>query len=501
MLDISVAFTHEFTLFSTQDILAAYTVAFKVLPSVLWLGSSLSNRHETLIRNDISNLASGAVAFALQTSHTSLAVEYFEQGLSTTHKQKLQLTDDYTHLKTHLPTLSQKFHQVSLQLQSSSRRSDHTINYHALANERLELLAKIHQHPGFENFLLPPKYSYLSQAAMHGPVIMLNVGPDKTDALIILSRSTLPVHLCLSSVSEPAVVDCKIRIKNSLDQFFIHSRETRYGRPHKLDNISPDKNLQSVITWLWKSVVKPIFEVLEKNGIYGGRLWWCPSGPFTYFPLHAAAPIDSPFIHSYIPTLDSLIQANLKDMPIDDTLTAVGIVGTSANIKAWAMLPSVEGELLTITTLFGKKAQQLMDAQATVQSVLEKIQSSSWIHLACHGHQDFENPLKSGLILYDGQLELQSILDINLPNAKFVYLSACETAMGDSKLVNEAMHLAGGFLAAGFQGAIGTLWSMPDAYGPRVSEVAAEGLHLAIQKLRKEDAPPHQWMPFVHFGI
>jgi hypothetical protein len=118
------------------------------------------------------------------------------------------------------------------------------------------------------------------------------------------------------------------------------------------------------------------------------------------------------------------------------------------------------------------------------------------------------------LQLHDGKLELDHILDIDFPKAKFVYLSACETAMGDEKLANEAMHLAGGFIAAGFQGAI---WSMSDADGPKVAETvyqtilgqdnipevirAAKGLHLAIQKLRKESAPLHQWMPFIHMGI
>jgi CHAT domain-containing protein len=183
----------------------------------------------------------------------------------------------------------------------------------------------------------------------------------------------------------------------------------------------------------------------------------------------------------------------------------------------WASLPAVAQELDTVTKLFGTHAHQLRDSDATIDNVLVKIQSSSWLHLACHGHQDPADPLNSGLILYDGELSLAQILDIDLPNAKFVYLSACETAMGDAKLTNEALHLAGGFIAAGYMGAIGTLWSMYDAHGPKVAEIvyntilgkdnipdvkmAANGLHLAIQKLRREGTPLHQWMPFVHFGI
>jgi CHAT domain-containing protein len=249
-------------------------------------------------------------------------------------------------------------------------------------------------------------------------------------------------------------------------------------------------------------------------------LWWCPTGPFTYLPIHAAAPLESQFIQSYTSTLDALIHAKSKLTYPDanDTLTGVGLVKVSNSLGSHlVMLPSVAKELSIITTLFGDQAHQLRDSQATIVNVVKDMQSSAWLHLSCHGSQNGDHPLKSGLHLYDGKLELGQILDINLPRAKFVFLSACETAMGDKALANEAMHLAGGFIAAGFQGAIGTLWSMVDADGPRVTDtvyqtilgdnkvpdvqMAAKGLHLAIQKLRKDKVPFHRWVPFIHMGI
>jgi hypothetical protein len=60
----------------------------------------------------------------------------------------------------------------------------------------------------------------------------------------------------------------------------------------------------------------------------GGRLWWCPSGLLTYFPLYAAAPLESNLIQSYTPTLNTLIQANAKQTLIssqDEMMTAVGV--------------------------------------------------------------------------------------------------------------------------------------------------------------------------------
>jgi CHAT domain-containing protein len=229
--------------------------------------------------------------------------------------------------------------------------------------------------------------------------------------------------------------------------------------------------------------------------------------------------VESNFVQSYTSTLENLINSKQREKlhSQDNILTAVGVSQNDTSMTTWADLPMVERELTTVTTIFGSQTHQFLNSEATIYNVMTDIQSSSWLHLACHGYQDQADPLKSGLNLYDGKLELSQILDMDLPRAKFVYLSACETAMGDSKLSNEAMHLAGGFIAAGFQGAIGTLWSMTDDNGPRIAEVvyktilgednipsvrmAAKGLHLAIQELRREGVPLYQWMPFIHVGI
>lgn len=247
-----------------------------------------------------------------------------------------------------------------------------------------------------------------------------------------------------------------------------------------------------------------------------GRIWWCTSGSLNYLPIHAAAPVDSPYVQSYTSTLDALIRSGgIYESPSLETFTSVGAVQVLDSTVP--RLPSVLQELDAVSQIFSKlPISQLLDSTATVHSVLEEIQKASWLHLACHGCQDPTDPLKSHLILYDGKLELGQILNTDLSSAKFVFLSACETAMGDAKLVNESMHLTGGFIAAGFRGAIGTLWSMADSDGPKVAEkvyntiwtngnpevtMAAEGLHLAIQELRRSGAPLHRWVPFVHFGI
>jgi hypothetical protein len=133
--------------------------------------------------------------------------------------------------------------------------------------------------------------------------------------------------------------------------------------------------------------------------------------------------------------------------------------------------------------------------------------------------------MKSGFALADGRLELSTIIESDLKHAEFAFLSACETSTGDITLSDESVHLAAAMLVTGYQGVVGTMWSIDDREAPEVAEdfyrelLARSGeaggkkkldgeravfaLHHAIQKLRKRvgDSNFHLWAPYVHFGL
>jgi CHAT domain-containing protein len=127
-------------------------------------------------------------------------------------------------------------------------------------------------------------------------------------------------------------------------------------------------------------------------------------------------------------------------------------------------------------------------------------------------------PTKSALILEDGHLTLEEIIKLDLPKAEFAFLSACQTTTGDEKLSEEAVHIAGGMLLAGYRGVVATMWSIQDELAPEVADEfyahimqdvqrpdsrrSAEALHYSVQKLRKKrDVPLIDWIPFVHLGV
>jgi CHAT domain-containing protein len=58
----------------------------------------------------------------------------------------------------------------------------------------------------------------------------------------------------------------------------------------------------------------------------------------------------------------------------------------------------------------------------------------------------------------DRLLTVQDLMQLKLPHAFFAFLSACETAKGDRKHPDQAIHLAACMLALGFRSVIGTMW-------------------------------------------
>lgn len=183
-------------------------------------------------------------------------------------------------------------------------------------------------------------------------------------------------------------------------------------------------------------------------------------------------------------------------------------------------LPSVAREVHNLSKVVGRNPgialHRIENDEASVDAVLSALKSSQFVHLACHGTQDIRDPLSSHLVLADGNLELRRIFAEDLKSAEFAFLSACQTATGDSFLPNESVHLAGGFVAAGFKGVVGTLWRITDEDAPGVVKevyeamevegglditLAAEGLNRAVRKLRESGVPAHRWVPFIHVGI
>jgi CHAT domain-containing protein len=98
---------------------------------------------------------------------------------------------------------------------------------------------------------------------------------------------------------------------------------------------------------------------------------------------------------------------------------------------------------------------------STTDGVLEHIQTASILHLACHGTQNLSDALQSGFHLEDDMLTISKLTELELPRAFLAVLDACETAKGDTVQPDQAIHLAGAMLFAGFKSVVATMWYDP----------------------------------------
>ncbi|KAJ7252958.1 CHAT domain-containing protein [Mycena rebaudengoi] len=491
-----------------SDIPKAYSAAFHLLPEILWIGSPISARQDINMRINVSQATSEAISACIDSLNIPLAIELLEQGLGTTFQQLLQL-------KTNLDFLP-KEDADKLKLLSVDLYRGEAQHPQRVAADRNTLINEIRNRPGLKNFLRPKSYRDLYQVSERGPIVILNSHLDHCDSIILLNPTSDPLHLPLPSVSVDHLKAQKSLLRVLIKGRNVRSRESPQARLYGYRE-GIEVGLDGFLSWVWTYIVQPIYVALNANGITSGRLWWCPTGDFTGLPFHAADSADQ-FIQSYTPTLGALLEANSK--PPSTNPPCIGLVGvTHTGPRGGQELPGVEEEITKISSIAGDRyqVQSLIGENTTVDSVKQALNDCAWIHLACHGEQNIIEPPKSCLQLYDGILELETILQMSLPNAEFVFLTACETAKGDAALVNESFHLGGGFIAAGFQGAIATMWSMMDEDGPVVAETvyshllgsgqrpqaseAVKALQLAVRKMRDAGVPYERWVPFIHLGI
>lgn len=256
------------------------------------------------------------------------------------------------------------------------------------------------------------------------------------------------------------------------------------------------------------------------------RIWWCATGSLAFLPIHAAGiynkdvagfNISDYVVSSYTPTLSTIINGT---EPCETRGKFRGLLAVcQPNTPGQSALPNTTVELTQIQERARNfNVHSLEGSVALVESVVEGMETHSWIHLACHAVQDIVEPTKSAFCLHDGRLELSTILTKSFPHADFAFLSACQTATGDEKLSDEAIHLAAGLILAGYRGVIATMWSIMDEDAPVIaghvySELfsdaepdsmrAAPALHHAVKCLRQRvgDSAFLSWVPFIHLGI
>ncbi|CAE6479184.1 hypothetical protein ACGC1H_006378 [Rhizoctonia solani] len=524
----NLAFKH-----SPHSCLEAYQTTIDLLPQFIWLGATTDQRYQDLLKAE--SLAVDAAMAAILSSDYCLALEWLEHARCVVWNQSLMLRSPLDQLQSSHPALANRLSIIATKLSEASSES-HTSRvrspnpstpeqtaqqHHRLANEYNNLLSEARKLPGFNNFLQPMKASNLVQAVRNGPIVVINCHPNRSDALIVSPGQDTISHISLPDFTQEHAQKARLEIWMSLRRKGIRQRGVKIRQePGHSDNIG------SVLAILWNSVVKPVLEFLgymdnaPKTNL--PHITWCPTGVVSFLPLHAAGDYDQPqsrifdyVISSYTPTLTALLAPISSSLNRDCRVLAIG----QANTPGQSALPGTTKELTRMKFHTQGKAEytELTDNQATVIAVLDAMEQHDWVHLACHAHQNVTDPTRSGFYLHDGTLDLASINRQSFKNKGLAFLSACQTATGDEKLPDEAIHLASGMLMAGYPSVVATMWSVHDEDAPFVADKVYEqlmqdgriengeagiALHNAIAALRDKLGEKEfgRWVPYIHIG-
>ncbi|EAU90740.1 hypothetical protein CC1G_04009 [Coprinopsis cinerea okayama7 len=469
--------------------LEAYSHGVAILPHLASLDLTLEQRQNVLVY--VKDLSRDAVQCAIGQWQLDTAVAFLSTARSTFWSQALQFRGSFDRLDALHPDLASYLRSVTRQLEiaiDENLRTD-TISAHdlprrpyLLAQRREEIITRIRAIDGFHDFLLPPSFDTLKSAARDGPIVFLNASKYGCDILLLKQDGTLHRHLlstysrridgladAVQQLSRGKAVGKQLQRK--IDDFCeTETRNTRLKLRRK-NRGTADDDFKQLLDILWVVVAEPVIRILGLQRTDNPkRIWWCPTGPFAFLPIHAAGIYsDTPeasdclsdyVVSSYCSSPQDLLAPPPAPNP-DYEMLAVVEPGEPGRRHS---LPFTLEEVKKIRRHIPHERHLVTrvgsaDTPSSPDAILNHLNTASIVHFGCHGSQDLSNPLDSSLILSGGRLTMRMLIrGCQASNAALAYLSACETAMGDQERPDESLSLAATMQFAGFRSVVATMW-------------------------------------------
>ena len=453
-----------------------------------------------------------AAGYALEANKDPyVALKVLELGRGVIAGSLVELRGDLSHLEQQNPHLAIKFTSLRDELDRPAEMADSWNPVDPLswelkakkpreAEQRMnELIREIRAQPGLSNFFLPPIEDELKHTASLGPIIVVNVTPNRCDAFLI------EYH--------------QIRVLNLPG--LMYEKVEEHVRDILTSPLATSSQILTTLEWLWDTVAGPCLDALgfrnPRTDNNMPHVWWIPTGPLSHLPLHAAGrhmdgskdTVLDRVISSYSLTVKTLAygrghNAQMAKHSAAQKAILVAMQETPGNLST---LPFATEEIDMLEELCQQvQLEPIQLYQPTQKQTLDHLKTSTIFHFAGHGRTDASDPSLSSLLLEDWQehpLTMGHLRDLRLQeNAPFLaYLSACSTnANAVTELNEEGINLVSGCQLAGFRHVIGTQWKVSDRHCVDVAKTVYEtlrdegltdravalGLHRAVKALRHE---------------
>ncbi|KAG5747205.1 hypothetical protein H9Q70_010117 [Fusarium xylarioides] len=388
-------------------------------------------------------------------------------------------------------------------------------------------LALIRNLPNFGNFLTLPKLDDLVKEAADGSIVIVNITPPSSDAILILKSGkvrslSLPKATCVGNpfLDKYSKAFNRIRKSQGFDQRNVESGKDLYD--------------EQFLGWLWAACVDPILKEIagSQPPSQTPRVWWIGTGIASGFPFHAAGNSEGStldhVVSSYIPSITSLIEAraSMTSSGNNGERTAVTIV-TPPRDSDGCQTPDPSEVLRIIEETLEETSKAVTLSEPSLKETLESLRSSHIIHFTYHEYSNPLNPSQSYLQVRgrlssgtdEGKLTVELISNnTTLDKAQIAFLSLHPPAEGKTKqLTDGGLGIISAVQLAGFKHVVGSLSNANGASHAlviksfyqslkesRMSEntdwVVAKALHDALRQARDDDKDPHWWAPYIHSG-
>ncbi|MFB7287806.1 CHAT domain-containing protein [Actinacidiphila glaucinigra] len=491
---------------SNDEVIRSHESATRELAPVLLLPTK---EHENLV-GSWDQLSREAAASAIETGQPDQALGLLEQRSTVLTAWSKESAAGLNLLKEAAPDLAAELRWLwaLLHLDTEAARPIPPKNH--LRARMSHLIDAIRAVPGFHDFFALGPAHRMNPTASEGPVVVLSAAARRCDALLV-TRQGVSV----------------VRLRVGLAELVHHAHRYQMASPER-----PSEALR-VLAWLWESTVWPVLLALglsdrttyrltreRDTESYPGvdnatrddalpRIWWCPTGPFTMLPLHAAGHPDRTTamdyaVHSYTPSLHALMTARHRERrPGVDSTQRMLIVLTGDDLQSGAR----EVDRISRLVPF---AQILRGSETNLERVIAQLAEHQFVHFAGHLALQDGIPLLHLESKRPGGRHLSPDL---IPDGALAYLTSCETA-GDT---SGGWTVAASFQSAGYRHVIATLGQLKDEAAMRVAtsfytllqdssgqlrpEHAAHALHGALQEART--ANPRALLTYaavVHLG-
>ena len=220
------------------------------------------------------------------------------------------------------------------------------------------------------------------------------------------------------------------------------------------------------------SLLEPVVAELLADGVRD--LVLIPAGPAALLPWAAATmrgpedprptPVGELLTLSVAPSAAAVVLGRERTAGrVRDAVAGRLLIVADPERQDASRLPGARDEARRIEAVFPGRVDVLAGPAARTDTVLDRLPDSWVAHLACHGTNNVLQPQAMRLLLSDGDLTLERLLQLPELRARLVVLSACQTGHVDTaRASDEMLGMPLAFLQAGACAVVSALWPVDD---------------------------------------